>query len=58
MISSARIKKVEEKIARIERIEEEKNYQYIFRTSTDFEEAKRQGRVNPHGNSSIIILDE
>jgi len=58
MISSARIKKVELKIAEIAKIQEEKDYKYVFTDSADFEEAKKQGLVNLHGNKHIIILGE
>jgi hypothetical protein len=58
MILSTRVKKIEDKIADIKNVEQEKNYKYIFLTRVDFEDGKWRGLVNNHGKIPIIILDE
>ena len=56
MISKARLNKIEEKTKQIEK----GKYKYLFRGIEGFEEAKRNGLIDPNpsnGAPSALILD-
>lgn len=54
-ITKAQIKKVEKFLQ--EQLEKEKDYQYIFNSKEELEEARKAGRVDESKDSVCIILD-
>ncbi|KKQ35287.1 MAG: hypothetical protein US50_C0019G0009 [Candidatus Nomurabacteria bacterium GW2011_GWB1_37_5] len=57
MLSKNRVKKIEENIAQMDEQEKSTKYKYVFSTQEDYEEAKKQGLIDPKGYMPALILD-
>ena len=57
MITKARIEKIEQKMALTQEDKNREKYQYIFSTHEDYEEAKKQGLIDPSPSAHIILID-